>query len=104
MLRSRLVFAVLLAARSAIVTAQPAPCDPRALRHAAETARFNIIAAVDGAGAIDAWRYVLDHGGTVAWTVTEYNVDARSTFVSCIRSQRAEGVRGFGVRPHDGWN
>jgi hypothetical protein len=81
MLRTRLVFTVLLAARGAVVMAQPAPCDTRALGERAETARFNIIAAVDGAEAIRAWRHVLDRDGAIAWTATEYNVDARSTFV-----------------------
>jgi hypothetical protein len=61
--------------------AQPVPCDPHALRHAARTARDNVIAGVDGAGALDAWRTVLDAGGAIAWPATEYNVDARGTFV-----------------------
>ena len=32
-------------------------------------------------GRSNAWRTVLDSGGAVGWAVTEYNVDARSTFV-----------------------
>lgn len=67
--------------------AQPRVCNPAALRPHAETARFNIIAATDGAGAIEAWRTVLGNGGAVAWTVTEYNVDARSTFVFAFDAQ-----------------
>jgi len=63
------------------VSAAAERCDERRLRASAETARFNIIAAVDGAEAIEAWRSVLAQGGAVAWPVTEYNVDARSTFV-----------------------
>ena len=56
---------------------------------------FNIIAARDGAEALDAWRTVLDSGGAVGWAVTEYNVDARSTFVfafdrSALRVYRAD--------------
>ena len=62
-------------------TAQPSLCNPVALADAAATARDNIVAGVDGAGAIQAWRTVLDAGGAVGWQVTEYNVDARSTFV-----------------------
>ena len=66
---------------STIASAQPLPCDTHALADAAETARDNIIAAVDGQGALEAWRTVLDAGRAIGWTVTEYNVDARSTFV-----------------------
>lgn len=62
-------------------SAQPPPCDPVALADAAATARDNIVAGVDGAGAIQAWRTVLDAGGAVGWSATEYNVDARATFV-----------------------
>ena len=62
-------------------SAQTPRCDPTAFRDAAETARVNIITATDGGGALDAWRTVLDSGGAVGWAVTEYNVDARSTFV-----------------------
>jgi hypothetical protein len=72
--------AMLVAADSA--PAAPArACDPTAISEAAETARFNIIASVDGAEALAAWRHVLDNEGAVAWPVTEYNVDARSTFL-----------------------
>ena len=62
-------------------TALAATCDSSALGDAAHTARENIVAAVDGAGALNAWRTVLDSGGAIGWPVTEYNVDARSTFV-----------------------
>ncbi|HJR61444.1 MAG TPA: hypothetical protein VJ813_18680 [Vicinamibacterales bacterium] len=61
--------------------AAEAVCDARAVRDQAETARFNIIAAVDGAEAIDAWRHVMANGGAIGWSATEYNVDARSTWV-----------------------
>jgi hypothetical protein len=81
MFRSRLALALLLSAHAAAATAQATDCDPHALGEPAETARFNIIASVDGAEALDAWQRVLDSGGAVAWSVTEYNVDARSTFV-----------------------
>jgi hypothetical protein len=76
--KSVLVLAAVLAPG---LTASAQPCDVRAIQPSVETARHNIIAAVDGAEAIRAWRDVLDRGGAVAWTVTEYNVDARSTFV-----------------------
>ena len=96
MLRRCLVLLTLLTARSA--GAAPAvPCDPAALGEAADTARSNIIAAVDGAGALDAWRHVIDRGGAIAWSVTEYNVDAHSTFVlafdrTALRVYRAGSV------------
>lgn len=77
----RVVLTLAFAGLAAVAGAQQAPCDPAALGDSAETARFNIIAARDGAGALDAWRKVLDSGGAVGWAVTEYNVDARSTFV-----------------------
>ena len=80
MLRSRFALTVALTAHAAAGWAQPV-CDPGILREPAETARFNIIAAVDGAEALDAWRRVFDGGGAVGWVVTEHNVDARSTFV-----------------------
>ena len=80
MLRRCLVLLTLLAARSTGAT-PVAQCDPAALGDAADTARSNIIAAVDGAEALDAWKHVIAHGGAIAWSVTEYNVDARSTFV-----------------------
>ena len=57
------------------------PCDVRALRDHADTARSNIISAIDAAETIQAWNHVLDRGGAVGWTGTEYNVDARSIFV-----------------------
>jgi hypothetical protein len=79
MLRTSVLLATALTAHGAIAGAQP--CDERLLRASATTARDNIVAAIDGAEAIRAWRHVLASGGTVAWTVTEYNVDARSTFV-----------------------
>lgn len=79
MLRTPIVLTALMLAGGVSATAQP--CDEQLLRDLAETARFNIIAAVDGAEAIRAWRQVLGHGGAVAWNATEYNVDARSTFV-----------------------
>jgi hypothetical protein len=77
----RVVLTLVFAGIAGAASAGPAPCDPTSLRDAAETARFNVIAARDGAGALEAWRTVLDSGGTVGWAVTEYNVDARSTFV-----------------------
>ncbi|MBK5297829.1 MAG: hypothetical protein JJE40_11780 [Vicinamibacteria bacterium] len=95
----RVVLTLVFAGFSGAASAQPAPCDPKSLRDVAETARFNIIAAVDGAEALDAWRTVFDSGGAVGWAVTEYNVDARSTFVfaferSALRVYRAGA---FGV-------
>jgi hypothetical protein len=64
----------------AAARAQPT-CEALDLRDDAETARSNVIAARDGAGAIEAWNRVLDADGEIAWAGTEYNVDARSTFV-----------------------
>ena len=82
MFRRSLALAVLLTAHVATAVARPATaCDESALRDAAETARSNIIGGTDGAAAIDAWKQVLDSGGAIGWTATEYNVDARSTFV-----------------------
>ena len=94
MRRHRVVLTLAFASVARVASAQPAPCDPASLQDAAETARVNIIAARDGAGALDAWRTVLDSGGAVGWPVTEYNVDARSTFVfafdrSALRVYRA---------------
>jgi len=91
----RVVLTLVFAGLSGAATAGPAPCDLASLRDAAETARFNIIMATDGAEALDAWRTVLDSGGAVGWAVTEYNVDARSTFVfafdrSALRVYRAD--------------
>ncbi len=77
----RVVLTLAFAGLAGVASGQSAPCDPTSLGDVAETARFNIIAARDGAGALDAWRKVLDSGGAVGWAVTEYNVDARSTFV-----------------------
>jgi len=74
-----LLLTAVLAARGATASAQS--CDERFLSDSTDTARSNIVAGIDGAAAIGAWRSVLDHGGAVAWSVTEYNVDARSTFV-----------------------
>lgn len=70
------------------------PCDVRALRDHADTAKSNIISAIDGAETIAAWQHVFDEGGAVGWTATEYNVDARSVFVfafdrSALRVYRA---------------
>ena len=101
MFRRCLVLLTLFAARSA--TAAPdsfsRACDPADLASDAETARSNIIAAVDGAGALDAWTRVISHGGAVVWSVTEYNVDARSTFVLAfdragLRVYRAGALEG----------
>jgi hypothetical protein len=104
----RRCFALLtfLVARAALAVpsagaAPLAQCDSMALGEAADTARSNIIAAVDGAGALEAWRDVLGSGGAIAWSVTEYNVDARSTFVlafdrAALRVYRA-GAFGDGV-------
>jgi hypothetical protein len=80
MLRRCLVLLTILYARP-VAAAPSAACDPNALADAADTARSNIIAAVDGAGALAAWKQVIGHGGAIAWSVTEYHVDARSTFV-----------------------
>ena len=93
------VLAVAAVSVSSIAVAQPAPCNSRGLGDAADTARDDIVAAVDGAGALEAWRTVLDAGGAVGWAVTEYNVDARSTFVlafdrGALRVYRASA---FGV-------
>ena len=82
MCRGCLALTFLLAAHVAsTAAAQPLGCKELALGDAADTARSNIIAATDGAAAIEAWRRVLGSGGAIAWTVTEYNVDPRSTFV-----------------------
>ena len=94
MCRQRVVLTLAFAGLAEVASALPATCNPTALRDVAETARFNIIAARDGAGALEAWRSVLDSGGTVGWAVTEYNVDARSTCVfafdrSALRVYRA---------------
>ena len=81
-MRSPAFTALLVAARVATAGAQsPSSCGATDLRDAADTARSNIIAAADGAAAINAWRYVLASGGAIGWSATEYNVDARSTFV-----------------------
>src|SRR5262245_28600679 len=77
----RFVLALILTGFAATTTAQSITCDSSALASAADTARSNIIAGVDGAAAIEAWKRVFVGGGAVAWTATEYNVDARSTFV-----------------------
>jgi hypothetical protein len=95
MRRLRVVLTLTVASIAGIASAQATPCDPASLRDAADTARFNIIAARDGAEALGAWRTVLDAGGAVGWAVTEYNVDARSTFVlvfdrSVLRVYRAD--------------
>jgi hypothetical protein len=82
MFRDGLALTLLLAAHVTTVAAQPAvACDEAALGDATDTARSNIIAGTDGTAAIGAWRHVLGSGGAIAWTVTEYNVDPRSTFV-----------------------
>lgn len=81
MVHSTIPLTLFLIAQAYPGAAQSATCDPGTLREPAETARFNIIASVDGAEALAAWRTVFDGGGAVAWPVTEYNVDARSTFV-----------------------
>src|SRR5262249_9992637 len=77
----RLVLVIALAAARSVSAAPAVSCDPSAIGDAADTARSNIIAAIDGAGALRAWQQVIDNGGAVVWSVTEYNVDARSTFV-----------------------
>jgi hypothetical protein len=88
----------MLAATLAAATLIAPPCDTRALRDHADTARFNIIASIDGAEAIRAWQHVIDNGGAVGWTATEYNVDARSIFVfafdrTALRVYRANAFR-----------
>jgi hypothetical protein len=74
------------------------PCDTL-LHDRADTARNNIILGRDGAEAIEAWRHVLASGGTVAWGVTEYNVDARSGWVFAFDRTALRVYRGkeFGV-------
>lgn len=82
MYRGCLAPTLLVAAHVTTAAAQsPAACNEVALADAAYTARSNIVAGTDGGAAIEAWRRVLGSGGTIGWTVTEYNVDARSTFV-----------------------
>jgi hypothetical protein len=82
MFRGCLALTLLVAAHVTTAAAQPpVGCDEAALADAADTARSNIIAGTDGAAAIEAWRHVLGSGGAIGWTVTEYNVDPRSTFV-----------------------
>ena len=90
----RVVAVLVVSSLAGVATAQSAPCDSGALRDVADTARVNIIDAVDGAATLDAWRTVLDSGGAIGWAVTEYNVDARSSFVfafdrSSLRVYRA---------------
>ena len=93
------VLTLVFAGLSGAANAGPAPCDPASLRDVAETARFNIITATDGAEALNAWRTVLDSGGAVGWAVTEYNVDARSAFVFAFdrRSLRIYRAGAFGA-------
>ncbi len=93
------VLAAAVVSVSSMAAAQPAPCNPHALGDVAATARDNIVAGVDGAGALEAWRTVLDAGGAVGWAVTEYNVDARSTFVLAFdrRGLRVYRASAFGV-------
>ena len=100
-MRSHPIVLGLLVSLAPAAGAGAAPCDPVALSDAAETARLNIIDGVDGTQALEAWRTVLDAGGAVGWTVTEYNVDPRSTFVlafdrSALRVYRAGA---FGATP-----
>jgi len=99
----RVVAALVVSSLAGVATAQSAPCDSGALRDVADTARVNIIDAVDGAATLDAWRTVLDSGGAIGWAVTEYNVDARSSFVfafdrSSLRVYRA-GAFGASTDP-----
>jgi hypothetical protein len=100
MRRTSLVVAALILAHGASVAAQP--CDERLLQASAETARDNVIAAIDGAEAIRAWRHVLGHGGVVAWSVTEYNVDARSTFVFAFDRDALRVYRAGALGPATG--
>ena len=65
MLRRCLILLTFLAARS-VGAAPLVACDPAALEDAADTARSNIISAVDGAAALDAWKYVIGRGGAIA--------------------------------------
>jgi hypothetical protein len=83
MFRGRLALILFLTVHVATTAAAQPPigCDEAAPGDAADTARSNIIAGTDGAAAIEAWRRVLGSGGTIGWTVTEYNVDPRSAFV-----------------------
>jgi hypothetical protein len=82
------VFVLLLAAHASAAAATEAPCAPdEALLEDARIAREYVTAGIDGAGAVAAWRRVLDRGGSIAWPVTEYNVDARSTFVFALDRQ-----------------
>jgi hypothetical protein len=92
------VFTAAIVSVSTVTSAQPLPCNPRALADAAAVARDNVVAAVDGAGALDGWRTVLDAGGAIGWAVTEYNVDARSTFVLAFdrRALRVYRAGAFG--------
>jgi hypothetical protein len=85
--RQTLVLAAAVMAFGSNVTARPIGCDPGVLRGPVQTARFNVVAAVDGAEALEAWNHVLGQGGIVGWVVTEYNVDARSTFVFAFDRQ-----------------
>jgi hypothetical protein len=93
-----LVLMALLVARAAAAAAPQTTCDSSRLRHRADTARDNIIAGIDGAAALEAWRDVLESGGAVGWTVTEYNVDPRSVFLfafdrAALRIYRAGAFR-----------
>lgn len=101
MMRGCLALTVLLTGHVTTATAQPAVrCDERALREAADTARSNIIAGTDGAAAIEAWRHVLDSGGAIGWTATEYNVDPRSTFVFAFDRQTLRVYRAGAFGEH----
>ena len=93
----------------ALARATPAPgatppgCNLVELREAASTARSNIIDGVDGAAAIAAWDHVLESGGVVGWTATEYNVDARSTFIFTFGRDALRVYRAgrFGTSPDE---
>jgi len=76
-----LIFLLALQVTTTAAAEPPVVCDAAALADAADAARSNIIGAIDGVAAIDAWNRVLDSGGAIAWTVTEYNVDPRSAFI-----------------------
>ena len=93
-MRGQTVVVALVASLACASSARSATCDPGTLQDAAGTARENVIDGIDGAQALEAWRTVLDSGGAIGWPVTEYNVDARSTFVfafdrSSLRVYRA---------------
>jgi hypothetical protein len=78
-----------------LCTALPAParstpafsCEAAELGTQGTEAREYVVAGIDAEHAEAAWRAVLDGGGSVTWTATVYDVDARSFFVMAFDRQ-----------------